>query len=79
MQCHALPTRDWQHDGVSGANGLAPGAASAVIPDQLTLEAPPTNLEPNFNTCPTQIIGTIVTQDGKRGYVPMRWGLVPSW
>ena len=43
MQCHALPTSFWQHDGVSGANGLAPGAASAVIPDQLKLEAPPTN------------------------------------
>ena len=33
---------------------------------QLTLEVQPTNLEPNFNTCPTQTIGTIVPQDGKR-------------
>jgi putative SOS response-associated peptidase YedK len=46
---------------------------------QLTLTAPPTILEPNFNTCPTQTIGTIVPETGRRAYVPMRWGLVPNW
>ena len=31
------------------------------------------------NICPTTEIDTIVPVIDKRGVVPMRWGLVPSW
>lgn len=41
--------------------------------------APPSNLEPRFNVCPTDTIDTVVERDGTRALVPMRWGLVPVW
>lgn len=46
---------------------------------QLTLTTPPHNLRPRYNVCPTTTIDTIVSEEGKRDLVPMRWGLVPSW
>lgn len=46
---------------------------------RLTLDAPPHNLRPRYNVCPTTTIDTVVAHDGKRDLVPMRWGLVPNW
>lgn len=46
---------------------------------RLTLDAPPHNLQPRFNVCPTDPIDVVTEQDGKRDYVRMRWGLVPRW
>jgi putative SOS response-associated peptidase YedK len=46
---------------------------------RLTLDQPPVNTRARYNVCPTTTIDTIVSADGKRTLVPMRWGLVPSW
>ena len=46
---------------------------------RLTLNAPPHNLRPRYNVCPTDTIDTIVSEQGGRSLVPMRWGLVPRW
>ncbi len=46
---------------------------------RLTLEQPPRNTRAGYNVCPTTIIDTIVSRDGKRWLEQMRWGLVPSW
>lgn len=40
---------------------------------------PASNLQPRFNICPTTTIDTVVSSDGQRKLVPMRWGLIPSW
>src|SRR5262249_39543720 len=32
-----------------------------------------------FNICPTTSVEVVVSDDGKRSLVPMRWGLVPFW
>ncbi len=45
----------------------------------LTAGPPTSNLQPRYNICPTTEIDTIVPALDKRGVVPMRWGLVPSW
>lgn len=34
---------------------------------------------PNYNTCPTNQIATVVSQDGERRLRPMRWGFLPHW
>ncbi len=41
--------------------------------------APPHNLRPRYNVCPTDTIDTIVSEQGGRSLVPMRWGMVPRW
>jgi len=46
---------------------------------RLTLEQPPQNTRARYNVCPTTTIDTVVSEEGKRWLVPMRWGLVPSW
>ena len=46
---------------------------------RLTLNAPPHNLRPRCNVCPTDTIDTIVLDQDVRSLVPMRWGLVPRW
>jgi putative SOS response-associated peptidase YedK len=46
---------------------------------RLTLDGPPHNMRPRDNVCPTTTIDTIVSDEGHRDLVPMRWGLVPSW
>lgn len=46
---------------------------------RLTLDAPPHNLRPRYNVCPTDTIDTVVVEQGVRSLVPMRWGLVPRW
>ena len=37
------------------------------------------NLQPRYNICPTTKIDAVVSTDGKRELVSMRWGLIPSW
>ena len=46
---------------------------------RLSLDQPPRNTQARYNVCPTDTIDTIVSHDGKRELVPMRWGLVPRW
>jgi putative SOS response-associated peptidase YedK len=46
---------------------------------RLTLNQPAVNTQARYNVRPITTIDTIVGQDGERGLVPMRWGLVPSW
>ncbi len=46
---------------------------------RLTLNAPPHNLRPRYNVCPTDTIDTIVFEQDVRSLVAMRWGLVPRW
>ena len=53
--------------------------AEIVALYRLTLDAPPHNLQPRFNGCPTDPIDVVTKRDGKREYGRMRWGLVPYW
>ena len=46
---------------------------------RLTDPAPPSNLQPHYNICPTETIDAVIERDGKRVLEQMRWGLVPSW
>jgi putative SOS response-associated peptidase YedK len=46
---------------------------------RLTLDQPPQNTRARYNVCPTTTIDTVISEEGKRWLVPMRWGLVPSW
>ena len=46
---------------------------------RLTLNAPPHNLRPRYNVCPTDTIDAVVVERGVRSIVPMRWGLIPRW
>ena len=46
---------------------------------RLTLDQKPRNIQPRYNICPTTDVDVVVSTDGKRSIVPMRWGLVPYW
>ena len=46
---------------------------------RLTVPAAIPNFQPRFNVCPTDPADTVVTRDGARELVEMRWGLVPYW
>lgn len=46
---------------------------------RLTDAAPPTNLQPRYNICPTTMIDAVIQRGASRELVSMRWGLVPSW
>ena len=46
---------------------------------RLTMDAPPHNLRPRYNVCPTDPVDVVTAAEGKRELVPMRWGLVPWW
>ena len=46
---------------------------------RLTDKAPPSNLQPRYNICPTTEVDTVVRGDDQRSLVPMRWGLIPGW
>jgi putative SOS response-associated peptidase YedK len=46
---------------------------------RLTLDQPARNMQPRYNICPTTTIDTIVSSEGKRALVPMRWGLILYW
>jgi putative SOS response-associated peptidase YedK len=37
------------------------------------------NFPPRYNVAPTQPIATVRLHEGKRQFVLMRWGLLPSW
>jgi putative SOS response-associated peptidase YedK len=41
--------------------------------------APPSNLQPRYNICPTDTIDVVISGGGERTLAPMRWGLVPGW
>jgi putative SOS response-associated peptidase YedK len=53
--------------------------AEIVKQYRLTLNQPPRNTQPRYNICPTTTIDTVVSSEGKRELVPMRWGLIPYW
>ena len=53
--------------------------AELVALYRLTMDAPPHNLPPRYNVCPTDPIDVVTEQDGKRDLARMRWGLVPRW
>jgi putative SOS response-associated peptidase YedK len=46
---------------------------------RLTLDVPARNVQPRYNICPTTPVDVVLSSDGKRSVVPMRWGLVPIW
>jgi putative SOS response-associated peptidase YedK len=46
---------------------------------RLTIKAPPHNLPPRYNICPTDPVEVVTERDGNRDFVRMRWGLVPAW
>jgi putative SOS response-associated peptidase YedK len=46
---------------------------------RLTMKAPPHNLPPRYNLCPTDPVDVVTEREGSRDFVRMRWGLVPSW
>jgi len=43
------------------------------------MNAPPHNLRPRYNVCPTDPVDVVSAGEGKRELVTMRWGLVPWW
>jgi putative SOS response-associated peptidase YedK len=53
--------------------------AERVALYRLTMDAPPHNLRPRYNVCPTDPVDVVTAADGKRELLPMRWGLVPWW
>jgi putative SOS response-associated peptidase YedK len=46
---------------------------------RLTMKAPPHNLPPRYNICPTDPVDVVTEREGSRDFVRMRWRLVPSW
>jgi putative SOS response-associated peptidase YedK len=46
---------------------------------RLTLDTPARNIQPRYNACPTTDVDVVVSIDGKRSVIPMRWGLVAAW
>jgi putative SOS response-associated peptidase YedK len=46
---------------------------------RLTLDQPARNTQPRYNISLTTTIDTVVSSEGKRALVPMRWGLIPHW
>jgi putative SOS response-associated peptidase YedK len=53
--------------------------AELVALYRLTMDAPPHNLRPRYNVCPTDPVDVVTAEKGKRVLAPMRWGLVPRW
>jgi len=46
---------------------------------RLTLDVPARNTQARYNICPTTPVDVIVSGDGHRSCIPMRWGLIPAW
>ena len=53
--------------------------AELVALYRLTMDAPPHNLRPRYNVCPTDPVDVVTAEEGNRELVPMRWGLIPRW
>ena len=53
--------------------------AELVALYRLTMDAPPHNLRPRYNVCPTDPVDVVTAAEGKRELLTMRWGLVPWW
>ena len=53
--------------------------AEIVALYRVTMNAPPHNMPPRFNICPTDPVDVAREIGGRRELVPMRWGLVPRW
>jgi putative SOS response-associated peptidase YedK len=43
------------------------------------MDAPPHNLRPRYNVCPTDPVDVVTANEDRRELVTMRWGLVPWW
>jgi putative SOS response-associated peptidase YedK len=56
-----------------------PTWAELVALYRLTMDAPPHNLRPRYNVCPTDPADVVTAEEGKRELLTMRWGLVPYW
>jgi len=39
----------------------------------------PRNLQPHYDVAPTDTVDVILSKDGQRELLPMRWGLIPFW
>ena len=50
-----------------------------AILDEFALETALSEWDARYNIAPTQMIPTVSLQQGKRTFVPRRWGLIPSW
>jgi putative SOS response-associated peptidase YedK len=46
---------------------------------RLTLDIPARNTQTRYNVCPTDPIDVVLSQEGGRTCIPMRWGLIPMW
>jgi putative SOS response-associated peptidase YedK len=53
--------------------------AELVALCRLTMDAPPHNLRPRYNVCPTDPVDVVTAKDDRRELASMRWGLVPWW
>ncbi|HTV31217.1 MAG TPA: SOS response-associated peptidase [Xanthobacteraceae bacterium] len=53
--------------------------AEIVARYRLTMKAPPHNLRPIYNICPTDPVDVIIAEEDTRSLVQMRWGLIPRW
>jgi putative SOS response-associated peptidase YedK len=53
--------------------------AELVALYRLTMVAPPHNLRPRYDVCPTDPVDVVTAEEGKRTLAPMRWGMVPRW
>ena len=53
--------------------------AEIVALYKLALPAPPHNMPPRYNICPTDPVDVVTEQDGKRDFVRTRWALIPRW
>ena len=53
--------------------------AELVALYRLTMDAPPHNLRPRYNVCPTDPVDVVTAEEGKRELITMRWGLIPRW
>lgn len=51
----------------------------AQIHAMYSLTSVPSNLQPDFNVCPTDPVDVVIRGDDKRALVQMRWGLIPGW
>jgi putative SOS response-associated peptidase YedK len=53
--------------------------AELVALYRLAMDAPPHNMRPVYNVCPTDPTDVVIAKDGMRELLQMRWGLIPRW